>query len=106
MIPVVLFYIGGITQGLKTAEPCAETKILFSKQRVLFKGVNSRIVIEKMMRNEDGSGLIDYKFYCFHREPKFLYVSSDMRDHLQAHISFYNMDLSNAAFQRKDYNYK
>lgn len=101
---VILYRGGGITPELKKQlNRALKRKYYLASREYYYKGVRPRIIIEKMMKNEDGSGLIDYKFYCFHGEPKFLYVSSDLHDHSQAHISFYNMDLSDAAFQRKDY---
>lgn len=101
---VVLYRGGGITSELKKRlNRALKRRYYLASREYYYKGVKPRIVIEKMMRNEDGSGLIDYKFYCFHGEPKFLYVSSELHDHARAHISFYNMDWSKAAFQRKDY---
>ena len=50
-------------------------------------------------------GLLDYKFYCFNGEPKYLYISGGMTDHVTARISFYNIDLSEAPFQRGDYSH-
>lgn len=46
---------------------------------------------------------MDYKFYCFDGEPKYLYVSGNMAEHDKAHISFLNMDYSKAEFKRTDY---
>lgn len=95
---------GGITQEIKRRiNNALKRKYYLASREYYYKSVTPRIVIEEMMFNEDGRGLTDYKFYCFHGEPRFLYVSSGMDDHSQARISFYNMDWSDAAFQRKDY---
>lgn len=48
-------------------------------------------------------GLIDYKFYCFHGEPKFLYVSQGLHDHLTAKMEFITLDWTPAKFGRSDY---
>ena len=101
---VILYRGGGITPELqKQLNRALKRRYYLASREYYYKDVKPRIVIEKMMRNEDGSGLIDYKFYCFHGEPKFLYVSSDFHDHSRTRVSFFNMDWSNAAFQRKDY---
>lgn len=49
------------------------------------------------------AGLVDYKFYCFNGEPKFLYVSSGLDNHATAQISFVTLDWNFANFSRSDY---
>ncbi|MCH8563289.1 hypothetical protein LTI14_08695 [Nesterenkonia sp. YGD6] len=49
------------------------------------------------------NGLIDYKFYCFHGEPKFLYVSQGLHDHDTARMDFLTLDWELADFARPDY---
>ena len=69
-----------------------------------YKNVKRRIIAEQFMEDENQrNGLIDYKFYCFDGEPKFLYVSKGLEDHATANISFLNLDWSFAPFQRSDY---
>ena len=48
-------------------------------------------------------GQVDYKFYCFGGEPRFLYVSQGLEDHSTARISFLTMDWDFAPFGRGDY---
>ena len=50
-----------------------------------------------------GGSLLDYKFYCFNGEPKFLYISEGLENHSTAKISFLTLDWQFAAFQRNDY---
>jgi len=45
-----------------------------------YKNVKPRIICEKYMVDESGVELKDYKFFCFHGEPKFLYVISSRRN--------------------------
>lgn len=68
-----------------------------------YRNVRPRIIAEMFMKDNKAEDLIDYKFYCFHGEPKFLYVSAGLENHATARISFYNLDLSEAVFQRSDY---
>lgn len=42
-----------------------------------YKNVQPRIVIEKLMSNEDGSDITDYKFFCFNGEPQILFYASE-----------------------------
>lgn len=84
-----------------------------------YKDVPPRVLAEEYLdlsdrgqqpRNESGalcsvdsSGLIDYKFYCFNGEPRFLYVSQGLEDHATARISFVSLDWSTESFRRSDY---
>lgn len=68
-----------------------------------YKNVKPRIIIEKYMANEKQKELIDYKFFCFNGEPKFLYVSEGLSNHKTARISFVDMDYKKTEFYRKDY---
>ncbi len=75
-----------------------------------YKNVPKRIIAEKYMSDDTRftdkgrtTGLTDYKFYCFHGEPKYLYVSQGLEDHKTARISFLNLDWSFADFRRIDY---
>ncbi len=68
-----------------------------------YKNVKPRILAEKFMKDDSGRGLVDYKFYCFDGEPKFLYVSQGLDNHATASISFLNMDWTFAPYQRTDY---
>lgn len=72
-----------------------------------YKNVKPRIIAEQYMANEDeaasNSGLIDYKFYCFNGNPKYLYVSQGMDNHETAKLSFATIDWTIAPFGRNDY---
>lgn len=69
-----------------------------------YKNVKPRILAEKFMSDERNSqSLMDYKFYCFDGDPKFLYISSGLEDHSTAHISFLTLDWNFAPFQRSDF---
>lgn len=48
-------------------------------------------------------GIIDYKFYCFHGEPMFLYVSQGLHDHGTARMDFLTLDWELTNFRRPDY---
>lgn len=48
-------------------------------------------------------GLTDYKFYCFHGEPKFMYISYNMTDHVRSQLAFYSLEGEKLPFERADY---
>lgn len=54
------------------------------------------------MKNNE---MVDYKFYCFNGEPKFLYVSQGLEAQDTASINYLNMNYSIAPFQRLDFVY-
>ena len=68
-----------------------------------YKNVKPRIIIERYMGTEEQPELIDYKFFCFNGEPKFIYVSEGLSNHKTAKISFADMDYNKTKFYRKDY---
>lgn len=67
-----------------------------------YKNVPKRIIAEKFMAPEKSPApkdLLDFKFFCFNGEPKFLYVS-DSPSHS---LAFLNIDWSLTDFGRDDY---
>lgn len=70
-----------------------------------YKNVIPRIIVEKYMEDicDNGKGLIDYKFFCFDGEPRFIYVSQGLDNHSTARISFYDLDGNEMSFHRSDY---
>lgn len=66
-----------------------------------YDNVKKRIIAEELLVNNKSieSDIIDYKFFCFHGEPKFLYTSDTQNHKLQ----FLNLDWTAASFSRSDY---
>lgn len=50
-----------------------------------------------------GECIIDYKFFCFNGEPKYIYVSSDLVHDRQAQIGFFYLDGTKMPLIRDDY---
>lgn len=50
-----------------------------------------------------GKCIIDYKFFCFNGEPKYIYVSSDLLHDRQAQIGFFYLDGTKMPLVRDDY---
>lgn len=80
-----------------------------------YQDVPRKIICEKFMEDENVStaesriayvnGLIDYKFYCFSGEPKFLYVGFANINKNSKHdlLSFLELNWKQAPFYRKDH---
>ena len=69
-----------------------------------YKNVKPRIIAEAFMDDENaGSGLTDYKFFCFNGEPRMIYVSCGLENHATAKISFYDLQGNDMPFHRSDY---
>lgn len=77
-----------------------------------YKGIVHRVIAEEYLKNSveiiDGAErevLLDYKFYCFNGEPRFLYVGySNMKDgkkHDQ--LSFFDLNWQRTEFYRSDH---
>jgi len=53
-------------------------------QEWAYKDIKPKIIIEKFLKEDDKNSLVDYKFYCFNGEPKFIDVHLDREeDHKQ-----------------------
>ena len=75
-----------------------------------YKDVCPRIIAEPLLENthksEESSlpeGLIDYKFYCFNGEPRFLYVSKGFENHSTTCVSFLSLNWELAPYERYGY---
>ncbi len=68
-----------------------------------YKNVKPKILIEKYMESKGNKEMIDYKFFCFNEEPKFIYVSQGLENHKTAKISFFDTDFKKEKFKREDY---
>jgi len=68
-----------------------------------YKTVPPRIIAEELLVNENGDDLRDYKFYCFHGEPKVMYVSSKQKEG-KGMLDFFDMDFNYLDIRRPGYN--
>ena len=66
-------------------------------QEWAYKNVPHRLIAEKLLKDEGGISLIDYKFYCFNGEAKFLEVHLDReQDHKRG---FYDLNFKPLPFR-------
>jgi len=58
-------------------------------RELIYKNVTPRILIEKYISEIDSDSLIDYKFHCFHGEPKYVFVQQEKNKKLKK--GFYDL---------------
>ena len=64
-----------------------------------YKYVKPRIIAEELLIEEDEHGLKDYKFYCFHGEPKVFYISYG-RQGDKTYLDFYDLEFNKLDIRR------
>jgi len=67
-----------------------------------YKNVKPRIIAEKYMKDDNSEWLVDYKFFCFNGEPKFMYCSMDKSDNPRT--DFFDMDYNRLDMRMRDPN--
>lgn len=75
-----------------------------------YKGIPRKIICEKYMEDTSTNrntinGLLDYKFYCFNGEPRFLYVGyADVRDGVKHdRMTYLDLNWHKTDFRRPDH---
>ena len=92
-----------IKKAKNKIDKCLKKNYYWMHREWPYKNVKPRIIIEKYMATEKQPELIDYKFFCFNGEPKFLYISEGLSNHSTAKISFVDMNYNKSQFYRNDY---
>ncbi len=64
-----------------------------------YSKIQPRITCEKYL----GECIIDYKFFCFNGEPKYIYVSSDLIHDREAKLGFFYLNAKKIPMIRDDY---
>lgn len=65
-----------------------------------YKNVPRKIVAEQYMLDESGTGLNDYKFFCFSGEPKFLFVATErMTEGEDVKFDFFDLNFKHLPFK-------
>ena len=60
---------------------CLKRRFFYQSREWCYKDIKPRILCEPLMGDErQKDSLIDYKFFCFNGEPRFLYVASDRQN--------------------------
>lgn len=79
-----------------------KTKHYFLSREWPYKNVQPKIMAEAILVNEDVGDLYDYKFYCFHGEPKVMYIAHG-RQNDTCYLDFYDMEFNKLDITRPNY---
>lgn len=102
-------------QAKKVIEKSLKTNYYWHAREWAYKNIEPRILAEQYMEDPQAQelyagdtntdGLIDYKFYCFHGTPRFLYVGyANMTDGKKDDaLSFVDFDWNFTPFSRTDH---
>lgn len=70
----------------------------------VYEGRKHRIIIEELLESDETGDLPDYKFFCFHGKPEFLYMMSDYtQHHSKGRLGFLTTDFKLLPVQRADF---
>lgn len=75
---------------------CFEKNFYYHGREWPYKDVKPRIIAEKLMVDESGTELKDYKFFCFDGKPECLFIATD-RPH-DTKFDFYDMEFNHLPF--------
>lgn len=64
-----------------------------------YKDVKPRIIAEALLFTNNSMDLVDYKFHCFHGEPKVMFVTEGRQDKT-THQEFYDMNFNKLHIRR------
>lgn len=67
-----------------------------------YKNVEPRIMAEALLVDREIGDLYDYKFYCFHGEPKIMYLAHGRQKDI-CYLDFYDMDFNKLDISRPGY---
>lgn len=79
-----------------------KTKHYFLSREWPYKNVQPKIMAEAVLVNEEIGDLYDYKFYCFHGEPKIMYIAHG-RQSDTCYLDFYDMEFNKLDITRPNY---
>ena len=65
-----------------------------------YKNVPPRLIAEKFLKEMDKDVILDYKFFCFNGEPKFVQV--DVERGINDQRAFYDLDWNKLEFYNKE----
>lgn len=66
-----------------------------------YKDVKKYILIEKFLGDDDGNLPLDYKFYCFNGESKYVMVCTDRKNGKNANFFYFNREWEMQPFTRE-----
>lgn len=67
-----------------------------------YKNIDPLIFAEMLLEDENGGEIMDYKFWCFNGEPKFIHLAS-ARNNNQVCVTFFDLNWERLPFHRLNY---
>lgn len=84
-----------------------KSNFFYPSRQQSYKNINPKLFAEKYLEDTNGNngkGILNYKFNCFHGEPYFLYVSQEGGEgHETLLVSNVTLEWKKAEFHRADY---
>lgn len=68
------------------------TNYYWNNREPVYKDIQPRIIAEELLHQKDSDELRDYRFFCFHGEPKFIAVDFSITDKSKTRRNIYNLD--------------
>lgn len=68
-----------------------------------YKNVPRKIICEKYMKDNNNDSLINYKFYCFNGQAKFIQVSYGLESKETSRLGYYDLNFNRMELYREDY---
>jgi len=81
-----------IKKAKKKIQRSLSVNYYYSGREWPYKNVQPRIIAEKLLEQRDYQELRDYRFFCFHGEPKFVAVDFSINDKNKTRRNLYDMD--------------
>lgn len=69
-------------------------------QEAIYKNVKPRIIIEKYISNNEANTVVEYKFYCYNGEPKYIYAEKKELNKIQK--CFYDLEWNKILPQKEN----
>lgn len=90
-------------QAKRKISKSLKTNYFWHSREFPYKNVVPRVIAEKYMSYNDGSDLVDYKFFCFDGEPKILFFASERfsKKGIPPKFDYYDMDLNHLPIRSK-----
>lgn len=86
----------------KKIEASLQNNYYWHKREWPYKNVKPRIIAEQFLENPESADLFDYKFFCFHGEPKVMYISNDHG--ADPRTDFFDMEFQHLPIKARDPN--
>ncbi len=87
----------------KLCKAWVNDKAIHPGRETVYDGRKHRIIIEEFLEAEDEkTGLVDYKFFCFNGEPQYAYVLANRQLGIGVELGIYDMEYNLLPYYRAD----